>query len=65
MQKNNGPIGHKIIEKLPAPTKQLLILDILSKGKSPNDYKDREVNENEQVPTDILPQKRDLGFDRD
>ena len=65
LQKNNGPIGHKIIEELPAPTKQLLILDVLSKGKSSNDYKDREVNENEQVPTDILPQKRDLGFDRD
>ena len=76
LQKNNGPIGHKIIEELPAPTKQLLIPDVLSKGKSPKDYKDREVNENEQVPINIkqksppptlpkiLPQKRDLGFDR-
>ena len=74
-KKKNGPINHKIIEELPAPTKQWLIPDVLSKGKSPKDYKDREVNENEQVPTNkqksprltlpkILPQKRDLGFDR-
>ena len=53
-----------------------MIPDVLSKGKSPKDYKDREVNENEQVPINIkqksppptlpkiLPQKRDLGFDR-
>ena len=27
-KKNNGPIGHKIIEELPAPTKQLLIPDV-------------------------------------
>ena len=76
LQKNNGPIGHKIIEELPAPTKQLLVTDVLSKGKSPKDYKDREVNENEQVPINIkqqslpptlpkiLPQKRDLGIER-
>ena len=76
LQKNNGPIGHKIIEELPAPTKQLLIPDVLSKGKSPKDYKDREVNENEQVPINIkqqsppptlpkiLPQKRDSGIER-
>ena len=75
LQKNNEPIGHKIIEELPAPTKQLLVTDVLSKGKSPKDYKDREVNENEQVPinikqqspptlTKLLPQKRDLSFDR-
>ena len=53
-----------------------MVTDVLSKGKSPKDYKDREVNENEQVPINIkqqspppslpkiLPQKRDLGFDR-
>ena len=46
MQKNNGPIGHKIIERLLARTKQLLNPDVLSKEKSPKDYKDREVNEN-------------------
>ena len=72
LQKNNRPIGHKIIEELPAPTKQILITDVLSKGKSPKDYKDREVNENEQVPINIkqqsppptlpkiLPQKREV-----
>ena len=53
-----------------------MVTDILSKGKSPKDYKDREVNENEQVPINIkqqspppslpktLPQKRDLGIER-
>ena len=53
-----------------------MIPDVLSKGKSPKDYKDREVNENEQVPINIkqqsppptlpkiFPQKRDLGIDR-
>ena len=76
LQKNNGPIGHKIIEELRAPTKHSLATDVLSKGKSPKDYKDREVNENEQVPInikqqslppilpEILPQKRDLGIER-
>ena len=51
--KNNEPIGHKIIEELPAPAKQLLIPDVLPKGKSLKDYKDREVNENELVPINI------------
>ena len=76
LQKNSGPIGQKIIEEFPASTKQLLVTDVLSKGKSPKVYKEREVNENEQVPINIkqqspppslpkiLPQKRDLGFDR-
>ena len=53
-----------------------MIPDVLSKGKSPKDYKDREVNEKGHVPIDIkqqipppslpkiLPQKRYLGFDR-
>ena len=74
--KNNGPIGHKIIEEVPALTKQLLVTDVLSKEKSPKDYKDREVNENEEVPINIkqqslpptlpkiLPQKRNLGIER-
>ena len=44
--KNNAPIDHNKA----APTKQLLVTDVLSKGKNPKDYKDREVNENEQVP---------------
>ena len=60
LQKNNGPIGHKINEELPAPTKQLLIPDALSKGKSPEDYKDREVDENEQVPINIKQQSPPL-----
>ena len=53
-----------------------MVTDVLSKGKSPKDYKDREVNENEQVPINIkqqsppptlpkiFPPKRDLGFDK-
>ena len=57
LQKNNGPIGRKIIEELPTPTKQLLTPDVLSKRKCPKDNKDREINENEQVLTNIK-QKR-------
>ena len=76
LRKNNAPIGHKIIEEWPAQTKPLLVTDALSKGKIPKDYKNREVNENEQVPINIkqqnpppalpkiLPQKRDLGVER-
>ena len=76
LRKSNTPIGHEIIEELPAPTKQLLATDVSSKGKRAKDYKDREVNENEQVPINIkqqsppptlpkiLPQKRDLGIER-
>ena len=53
-----------------------MVTDVLSKGKRPKDYKDRKVNENEQVPTNIkqqshpptlpkiLPQKRDLRIER-
>ena len=52
-EKNKGPIGHKIIEELPAPIKQLLNPDVLSEGRSPKDYKDREFNENEQAPINI------------
>ena len=54
--KNNGPIDNKLIEELPVPTKQLLVTNVLSKGKSPKDYKYREVNENEQVPINIKQQ---------
>ena len=56
LRKNNGPIGQKIIEELAAPTKQLLIPDVLSKEKSP-----REANENEQVPINIK-QKSPLSY---
>ena len=53
-----------------------MVTDVFSKAKSPKDYQDREVNENEQVPINIkqqslpptlpkiLPQKRDLGIER-
>ena len=35
---------------MPAPTKQVLVTDMLSKAKNPKDYQNREVNEFEQVP---------------
>ena len=53
MRKNNGPVGPKIIGHLPNSTNQLLITDVLFKPKNPKDYKDREVNEDEQVPINI------------
>ena len=28
LRKNNAPIGHKIIEELPAPAKQILVTDV-------------------------------------
>ena len=49
-QNNGGPIAPKIINELPAPTKQVLVTDMLSKAKNPKDYQNREVNEFEQVP---------------
>ena len=36
--------------ELPAPTKQVLVTDMLSKAKNPKDYQNREVNEFEQTP---------------
>ena len=49
-QNNGRPIAPKIINELPAPTKQVLVTDMLSKAKNPKDYQNREVNEFEQVP---------------
>ena len=49
--KLNGPISPKIINKLPAPTNQLLVTQMLSKAKNPKDYQKRTVvNEFEQAP---------------
>ena len=49
-QNNGRPIAPKIINELPAPTKQVLVTDMLSKAKNPKDYQNREVNEFEQTP---------------
>ena len=49
-QSNGRPIAPKIINELPAPTKQVLVTDMLSKAKNPKDYQNREVNEFEQTP---------------
>ena len=52
-KKQNGPISPKIINELPAPTKQILVTEMWSKPKNPKDYQGREVNEHEQAP--IIP----------
>ena len=49
-QNNGGPIAPKIINELPAPTKQVLVTDMLLKAKNPKDDQNREVNEFEQAP---------------
>ena len=49
-QNNSRPIAPKIINELPAPTKQVLVTDMLSNAKNPKDYQNREVNEFEQTP---------------
>lgn len=40
----------KIIDELPAPTKQVVATEMLPKWKNPNGYQGREVNEHEQAP---------------
>ena len=37
-KQNNGSFAPKIINELAAPTKQVLVTDMLSKAKNPNDY---------------------------
>ena len=49
-KQNKGIIAPKIINELLTPTKQVLVTDMLSKPKNLKDYKNREVNEFEQVP---------------
>ena len=38
-KKQTGSISPKIVSELPTPTKQVLITDVLSKPKNPEDYK--------------------------
>ena len=52
-RKQSGPISPKIINEMPAPTKQILVREMLSKPKNPKDYQGREVNEHKQAP--IVP----------
>ena len=40
-ESNGGLIAPKIINELPAPTKQVLVTDMLSKAKNPKDYQNR------------------------
>ena len=49
-QNNGGPIAPKIINELPAPTKQVLVTDMLSKANNPKNYQNSEINEFEQAP---------------
>ena len=49
-QNIGGTIAPRVINELLAPTKQVLVTDMLSKAKNPKDYQNREVNEFEQVP---------------
>ena len=52
-RKQNGPISPKIINELPAPTKQILVTEMLSKPKNRKDYHGRQVKKHEQAP--IVP----------
>ena len=55
-RKQTGAIGPKIENKLPAPTKQLLITDSLSKPKNPEEDKKREeIHKFEQRPIQQVP----------
>ena len=54
-RKQNGAISPKIINELPAPTKQLMVTEMLSKRKNPKDYQGRELNEYEQAPITPSP----------
>ena len=49
-QNIGGTIAPRVINELLAPTKQVLVTDMLSNAKNPKDYQNREVNEFEQVP---------------
>ena len=49
-QSVHGSISPKIINELPAPTKQILVTEMLSKPKNPKDYQGREVIEHEPAP---------------
>ena len=48
-RKQSGPISPKIINELPAPVKQILVTEMLSKPKNPKDYQGRQVKEHEQA----------------
>ena len=50
IKQNNGPVASKIINELPASTRQVLVTEMLSKPKNPKGCKDREANEFEQTP---------------
>ena len=47
-KQNNEAVSPKIIDELPAPTKQVLITKMPSKPKNPKNHQNREVNEHYQ-----------------
>ena len=49
-KQNNGPVASKIINDLPASSKQVFVTEMLLKPKNSKGYKDREVNEFQQDP---------------
>ena len=55
-RKQTGAVGSKIVNEFPAPTKQLLMTDSLSKPKNRKEYNKREeIHEFEQRPIQHAP----------
>ena len=62
-RKTAGVIAPKILKQLPLPQANQITTDVLSTAKDPNNYQDREVQKNEQVPIDIeITVKANNGF---
>ena len=52
-RKTAGAIAPKNLKQLPLPQANQITTEVLSTAKDPNNYQDREVQKNEQVPIDI------------
>ena len=52
-RKTAGAIGPKILKQLPLAQANQITTEVSSMAKDPSNYKDREVQKNEQVPIDI------------
>ena len=52
-RKTVGAIGPKILKQLPLAQANQITTEVLLRAKDPSNYKDREVQKNEQVPIDI------------
>ena len=52
-RKTTGPTGEKILKQLPAAQANQIASEVLSTAKNPANYYDRDIEKQEQVPTDI------------